>query len=200
MSYIDTFAHDIVGYLAGYPLYRPRAEVKAVAGTGNFSCSFDNLVLGGGSGEHPALVIHKLDRLAAHFLWDEHGLELEGAYPFLPESFFEFVGWGIEHYAIFDARVRSPTLAVPYDLAEHGTIERWLALTIGELVWRCFPDEAQATASELVRLKADRSALIAQPPAFPNVVILPPTYERSGRPTGLGHQADRPSPAFWTSK
>jgi hypothetical protein len=56
MSYIDTFDHELVGFFAGLPLYRP-LEIVAGSGGDEFGCTPLQLVLGGGSGEHPAVVL-----------------------------------------------------------------------------------------------------------------------------------------------
>jgi hypothetical protein len=52
MSFIDTFRHQLCGYLAGVPLYLPGEDI-----TGEFDASPDDLVLGGGSGELAGAVV-----------------------------------------------------------------------------------------------------------------------------------------------
>ena len=54
MSYIDTRDHSYVGKFLGLPLYHPLQEYPT---DDEFYANVSNLVLGGGSGEHPALVI-----------------------------------------------------------------------------------------------------------------------------------------------
>jgi hypothetical protein len=56
MSYIDTFDHELVGFFAGLPLYHP---LEAVMGSGGdeFGCTPLHLMLGGGDGEHPEVVL-----------------------------------------------------------------------------------------------------------------------------------------------
>lgn len=70
MSYIDTLAHRRVGTLAGYPLYHVIVDHRSgrERGSPEFSANARNLVLGGGSGEHPALVIHHLDQICRLYL------------------------------------------------------------------------------------------------------------------------------------
>jgi hypothetical protein len=70
MSYIDCFDHEYIGRLGYLPIYRPLQVIEGEEwGAYDFSATPDNLVLGGGSGEHPGLVIHKLECAAAKFLY-----------------------------------------------------------------------------------------------------------------------------------
>lgn len=69
MSYIDTIEHELVGYLNGLSIYHPIETVNSEKwGNYDFSCSPKNLVIGGGAGEHPGLVIHGLDCLVVGYL------------------------------------------------------------------------------------------------------------------------------------
>jgi hypothetical protein len=47
MSYIDSFRHEFIGFFAGLPVYHP---LEVVVDTANFSCTPQNLIMGGGSG------------------------------------------------------------------------------------------------------------------------------------------------------
>lgn len=55
MSYIDGFDHEIIGTLGYLPIYHPLEAIEGDGGWGayDFNASPQNLVLGGGSGEHP---------------------------------------------------------------------------------------------------------------------------------------------------
>ncbi len=64
MSDIDTFDHSYVGNLAGLPIYHPLQDSEM----DYFNVGFHNLVIGGGSGEHPAMKIHNLDACVFSFL------------------------------------------------------------------------------------------------------------------------------------
>lgn len=52
MSHIDSFKHEIVGLFGGLLVYHPLEDIQ-----GDFVCTPKCLLIGGGSGEHPALVI-----------------------------------------------------------------------------------------------------------------------------------------------
>ncbi|KWU17912.1 hypothetical protein [Burkholderia cenocepacia] len=198
MSYIDTISHDIVGYLAGLPLYHPRWTVAGERNVADFGCSPENLVLGGGSGEHPALVFHRLDWLAHYYLGE---LVDEDGFSFVPENVLdtapggadiyreclEFCGWSIADMVSFAKRCESITLPCPYRADEHGSVEMWLALTIGELVWRSLPH----LAGELVtRIGDAREVLLSERLVAPNVVLMPPGFERSDGTRGIAFRVE----------
>ena len=72
MSYIDAYDHEYIGSLGYLPIYRPLQVIDGDKWGGyDFSATPDNLVLGGGSGEHPGLVVHKPGSLVAKFLYDQ---------------------------------------------------------------------------------------------------------------------------------
>jgi hypothetical protein len=64
MSYIDTVDHSYVGRLFGWPVYHPLGVY-----TGDeFDADPTNLVIGGGSGEHPGMVIRSLDACILQYI------------------------------------------------------------------------------------------------------------------------------------
>lgn len=67
MSYIDTINHSYVGNFAGLPVYHPLENLDEEK-QDEFSATPQNLILGGGSGEHPGLVIQDLDFCVWQFL------------------------------------------------------------------------------------------------------------------------------------
>ena len=69
MSYIDTIKHELVGYINGFPIYHPlETVIDGEWGGYDFSCSPQKWIIGGGAGEHPALVIHNLGSLVALYI------------------------------------------------------------------------------------------------------------------------------------
>jgi hypothetical protein len=150
MSYIDTIPHQTVGMLASYPVYWPKALVRAARGASDFGCSPQNLVLGGGSGEHPGLVIHQFDFLVSHYLlfrMEQHGNPAHPSVYSRAEDFFlshlslrmgdsfEFCGWGVEQTARFLEHCSSSRVARPYAEAIDSSFEHWLAYSLGEFAW-----------------------------------------------------------------
>lgn len=152
MSYIDTIPHEQLGSLAGYPLYHPLATRISARGDYEFGCSPANIVLGGGSGEHPGMVVHHLPHLAMHYLLfrlerlsedNPHDLQnaLESLEVRLLDSLtpvhecLETCGWQLEQLAELVRRSQDSSLPTPYVLADHSSAEHWLVFSLGEWLW-----------------------------------------------------------------
>ena len=169
MSYIDTLHHERVGSLAGYPLYHPTMEHKSSEGWGaaDFAAGPQNLVLGGGSGEHPGLVVHQFDQIVRLYLLHaidlhvgvgkERSPEMEAFEDDLLQGLelrfdrmFEFCGWGIEQMATFLEQAKAgPNLGTPYSPEAHTSVEHWLAYCLGEF---CVMDMLTLAGPDIARL------------------------------------------------
>lgn len=157
MSYIDTFKHELLGFLNGLPIYHPLETVIAGKwGDYDFSCSPENLILGGGVGEHPGLVIHRLDIVVAKYLL--HDLEqtnkyysndsseysslvqslenflIDIAYPEKDTNTLEFCRWSMQEISHFVHLAKSPLNCAPFG-KDYGSVEEWIELSIGEFVY-----------------------------------------------------------------
>jgi hypothetical protein len=66
MSHIDTINHSVVGTFAGISVYHTLQDIDGK--DYDFSATPKNLVIGGGSGEHPGMVIQDLDFCVWEFL------------------------------------------------------------------------------------------------------------------------------------
>ncbi|SUX56225.1 hypothetical protein [Chromobacterium vaccinii] len=151
MSYIDSIKHEFVGYLNGLPIYHPLEEShKANWGASDFSCGKSNLVLGGGSGEHPGLVIHNLPALVCEYLLyeisqcellfpDRYKAPAEEAQNKLLDialsgpPTLEFCGWSMQDYKKFIESAMSEVHRHP--LKQDGDAEAWIKHSIGEFVY-----------------------------------------------------------------
>ena len=183
MSFIDCFGHEYVASFAGIPVYHPLQAIK-----GDFEAGPDTLLLGGGSGEHPALVVRNLEHVAAFYV--DECLE-EACDPFDPEEIIgrskilsdpctpyeclDFMHWNVETYAQFFHECCAPTLAYPYNKDEYGYLERWLVLNFGKLLCLSLPDLVPALEGDMKeawdfcksRPSSDwRSNFASQPPGF----------------------------------
>jgi len=67
MSYIDSWNNSYVGNFANLPIYHPLQDIDP-EGKDEFTATPKNLVLGGGSGEHPGMVVKDLDFCVWKFL------------------------------------------------------------------------------------------------------------------------------------
>lgn len=196
MSYIDTIDNEYVAHLAGYPVYHPLDTIAdRPYRDADFGCSPSNLVLGGGCGEHPGLVIHRLDALALHFVDASlDGLKMKDTcneswdwfpindYLFLGwENHFEFSGWSVAQFQNFYEACLSPTLFWPFDPQEIESFEKWLAISLGELVWFSLADLIPSLSS--VRDRHPRLRVLAQ-----NIMTIPSGYPKTaGRRTINNH-------------
>lgn len=192
-SYIDTFDHEFVGFFAGLPLYHPTQAVDAKAEHADeFGCTSSSLVLGGGPGEHPALLVTDPGGAALHFLhfWlelapDGRPNSAEDAHSLpdapLAERCLCFAGWHVRDYADFYARCQSPAIPTPYDAQLQGRVEEWILGSLGEFIYFAMPELAASALKALpdVCRRVNR-------PIFYNVTILPPNF---GAPAGRTHRA-----------
>lgn len=156
MSYVDTIKHELVGYINGLPIYHPIESTKETDwGEYDFSCSPENLVIGGGAGEHPAIVVHGLGSLVASFLLlciEKNTEHSQGRYSSPPESTMErlmdmlcdtvknleFCGWSMNNHSEFVQRANSPLHATPLQTKQHP--ETWLKDSLGEFVFYSLPE------------------------------------------------------------
>lgn len=184
MSYIDCFDHEYIGSLGYLPIYHPLEEIKGGGwGHYDFSASTTNLILGGGGGEHPALVVHKPESLAATFLYhqlsDEQADSLsksESDYLIdirFPGEILEFCGWTIRQMATLKEMAESVAFITP--LQNDEDVEDWICKSLGELVFYSLPE-----------LNPEQERLVALFSRFPiyaamrNVACTPPGYPKSG--------------------
>jgi hypothetical protein len=192
MSYIDTIKHELVGYFNGLPIYHP-IEIVTNEGWGgyDFSCSPENLVIGGGAGEHPALVIHHLGSLAASYIllcidkYEEHFSDRFEPPPketrnrlneiaFDAGENLEFCGWSMTHIQGFVELAKSKVHSTP--LLENESPEEWIKESIGEFVYFSLP-ELNPFHSEINSLPG----IIGWKPGYwmKNVTCPPPNYIKS---------------------
>jgi hypothetical protein len=206
MSYIDTFDNEFVGYFGGIPVYHPLEVVPALPDEdpGRFACGPENLVIGGGSGEHPGIVVKAPGETVICFVrawlrWQEQNYREEyqvlrpsveawpdAAAP-LEESrywrrVFEFAGWRAADYVKFSARCASPTFPRPFDPAEDGSLESWLAASVGEFILLAMPELAPDAIQRLGDLRHHVSEDFSRyRSCYPNILLSPPGYPVWGR-------------------
>ncbi|MEM6551658.1 MAG: hypothetical protein AAF750_05980 [Planctomycetota bacterium] len=205
MSFIDNYEHEYVGHFGHLPIYHPTEVIDGP----DFQADPSNLVLGGGSGEHPALVIHHLEQLAFAFLCDQlpEGTvkkfqavlrENRIVQPEI-ESCLRFHDWHVAAYVELAKFVAKKTNASD-DISGFDT-EEWLLLALGEFVWFSLPDLIEGPQRErLLELgNASTHPIINK---FDGVHLLPPGYPlsygkiRQGETTKYGHSRwDLYSPA-----
>jgi hypothetical protein len=196
VSYIDSFDHEFVGYFGGLPVYHP-LEVVPASPDGHsldFACGPDNLVIGGGSGEHPGLVIRQpgetVNSFVRAWLLRQQPDELRALRPAVEpwpdasgdretgdywQRVFEFAGWLAEDHAEFSQRCTSTTFHRPFR-PEEGCLERWLAASVGEFILLAMPELAPDAIGRLGDLRRHVVGGL-----YANILLLPPGYPVWGR-------------------
>jgi len=205
VSYIDTFDNEFVGYFGGIPVYHPLEVVPALPNGDprRFACGPENLVIGGGPGEHPGIVVKAPGEAVVCFIraWldeDNPVLSPEERQAIQPavsawldadarqssndmqrrewRHIFEFAGWQAADYVEFSTRCASRAFLRPFDPGEDDSLEQWLAASVGEFVLFAMPELAQEAIHRLGDLRRDVSGDI-----YKNVLLLPPGYPVWGR-------------------
>ena len=183
MSHIDSFKHEIVGLFGSLPVYHPLEDIH-----GDFACTPRNLLIGGGSGEHPALVIESPLEAVALFLNKElealENTELSPERfplktkidewspmiaPYLTSSHHDiltFYEWDSDTYSNFDNLCKST--ALPNPLYEEQ-LETWLILGIGEFVFFAMPDLAFE-----IMTKLENPYIYFNHTYYNNIMVIPP--------------------------
>lgn len=208
MSYCDTFDNEFVGYFGGIPVYHP---LEAVPPTLNdpecFACGPENLLIGGGRGEHPGIVVKSpeetVDCFVRAWLADENPFlsseERQSLKPALEiwlgaadqrhtkhrrvwSDVFEFAGWRVADFVEFTTRCASRAFHRPFDQSCDDSLEQWLAESIGEFIFLAMPELAGDSIERLGDLRSCVKGAI-----YKNVLLLPPGYPAWGRRESNGH-------------
>ncbi|GLB50518.1 hypothetical protein [Neptunitalea lumnitzerae] len=177
MSHIDSFKHELVGYISWVPVYHPLEDID-----GDFVCTTKQIVIGGGSGEHPAMVLESPLKAVALFLLKLAEKEKRFMFwkdlvaPYLPETFEEvvtFYEWTDVTYADFFKLLSSD--GVFNAMGEENQLEH-LILGLGEFIFYAMPELAVAVLDKVKQPYKDifhiyyNSILIVPPnmPVYPN--------------------------------
>lgn len=184
MSYIDTIKHELVGQFNGLPIYHPlESETSNKWGDYDFNCTPDNLVLGGGAGEHPALVLHDLGGLSAHYILHcienfdlpEETINRVCDIAYRTEEHLEFCGWSMGQIHRFVENSKSEVNSTPFN-PDMYNIENWIKYSIGEFIFYSLP-ELNPDYQEIINLEGMKDNFLGY--WFCNVTCPPPNYIKS---------------------
>lgn len=175
MSFIDGYRHQLVGYFGYLPVYRPLEDIDGPKQ--EFSCPRGGLAIGGGSGEHPGLVLRDPAGAVAEFLretWPERAAEAgwrKAIHHHLrtPSDCLDFSSWDVEDHVRFYTLC---TTAVPNPYDPEGTasgFESWLCCSLGEFVFFAMPELARGLIERL-----DDPARDLVHVYWNNILLLPP--------------------------
>ena len=193
MSHIDSFKHEIVGLFGSLPVYHPLENIE-----GDFKCNHQQLMIGGGSGEHPALVLQEPLTAVAHFIsevldeFDEKaGIKEEWETIIEPhlhygiDTILKFYDWEIETYQSFAEQCKSKGLPNSYR-GNESSLEQWLILGFGEFIYYSMPDLAAEIMSKL-----DKPYNRFNHIRYNNIMLIPPNfpvYANGGNAFGYLHR------------
>ncbi|MGL6337947.1 MAG: hypothetical protein ACRC80_02270 [Waterburya sp.] len=176
MSHIDSFQHEIVGLFARLPVYHPLVDIDS-----EFKCTHKQLMIGGGSGEHPALVLQNPLAAVAYFIQDAvEELDQDNSIrekweaiikPYLTytsDEILKYYDWTIETYQAFAELCKSKCLPSPY-INEEILLEIWLILGFGEFIYYAMPDLATEIMSQLEKPYQRFNHM-----RYNNIMLIPP--------------------------
>lgn len=177
MSHIDSFKHQQVGEFLGLPVYLPLQDID-----GDFQATTRQLLVGGGSGEHPAVVLTDPQAAAAAFLAEEDPhvdlsaeelkawrAAIQPFAPDFPHKLLAFHDWSISDYHGFHERCRNPHTS-SYGIHESKMgVEYWMALGLGEFVFYAMPQLAPDLMARLAAPYAKFRHVI-----YSEVLLVPP--------------------------
>lgn len=175
MSYIDSYDHVLVGYMAGLPLYRPLEDIPGPENGEyrlDFPCRTDQLVL---ARPGAAMALYALDSEDFEFPEAERDRlnALIEAAPILVRY-----GWNGSTHRQFKARCKSAALPNPYH-RHYGPFDAWLAMGFGEFCYAALPDLDPDMVKDLRRFQTQPAVHVR----YCNVLLPPPglpVYARSG--------------------
>lgn len=206
MSYIDTAPHQYCGRLAHVPLYHPQGTYRD-----EFDADSSHLVLGGGSGEHVAVVLNPvqcahqivgdliIDVLDANdktspgdpSLYTSNGLTEDGllGLEMAMEEIMEreamksdFSDWSGHTWHRFVSHAMAWPGYRPYS-PEEMSIEAWIEASVGEYVLVSAP-ELLANHGELephILTLRSMETFLGFRPSYANVLQFPSGYNVGGR-------------------
>ncbi|RAU20299.1 hypothetical protein CU669_19220 [Paramagnetospirillum kuznetsovii] len=158
MSHIDSFKHAIVGEFIGLPVYLALEDID-----GDFRCPVHSLIIGGGSGEHPAIVVSDPCAAVARFLDEElSGLSLtrktreawQASCSLHRQNddtaILTFSHWTEESHREFRIRCESSTQSNSFSTySGEKSLYQWLILGIGEFIFFAMPGLAADIMTQL---------------------------------------------------
>ncbi|MCB1358335.1 MAG: hypothetical protein KDK53_18215 [Maritimibacter sp.] len=183
MSYIDQFEHQLVAVFGGLPIYRPLEPIPGGGHPLDFRCGVDQLVIGGGAGEFPGIVLVDPGGAAADFALEEaesfaddtplKPLWRRAAAPHAGRDTLDFAGWTRAEIADFaGACAQSLPLLRRYEPDHDGAFARWLSRCLGEFVVYALPEIGLPVTGALPMPPEDPGFLPHLP--YGNVLLRPP--------------------------
>ena len=178
MSHIDSYSHELVGLFGCLPVYRPLEDIPAPPegqSQYDFGCTTEQLVIGGGSGEHSGLILRNAEGAVANFVFESGDFELtKNLKSYLSEMIdvdtqLHFAGWSTaDHHGFYQLCI-SESLPNSFDPEGETGLEEWLHLGFGEFVYYAMPQLAQRLVDKVKPHHLDANHI-----RYNNITIVPP--------------------------
>ncbi len=177
MSHIDSYKHEMVGLFGCLPVYHPLEDIPGPDDNSDpdFGCTIEQLVIGGGSGEHPGLVLLSAESAVAEFVYDCGDFELSDDLKShlsdligLPPH-FNFAGWFTEDHHSFYDLCSSASLPNSFNSEEERNFESWLHLGFGEFIYYAMPQLAKELVAKVKPHHASPHHI-----RYNNITLVPP--------------------------
>ena len=142
MSYIDLFKHEVLTEdIFGLPLYRALEDIKG----DEFKCNQGQLIIGGGGGEHPAIIIKDINNSIQIYLFHKKNLIPWQEYNrYVEYDNLSFYDWSILTYVEFVDILK-----------ENGYVEEypefWIQFKVVEFILENHPELIDNKWKELLK-------------------------------------------------
>lgn len=186
MSYIDSYKHELLGLFGNIPVYHPLEDIPPSENPcwdGDYGCTTGQIVIGGGSGEHPGLVLCNSAAAVAEFVLATESFEAIDSiksrlYPMLKAVPLLFAGWNVDDYHGFYELCISKALPHPFDDETDLSFEKWLLAGLDKFIYYALPHLAQETVDLVGPLHTEKTHIF-----FNNIGVVPsnmPVYANGG--------------------
>lgn len=139
MSYIDNFNHQEVGIVSGIQVYLAKQDITGE----DFQCKENQFIIGGGGGEHPAMVVNNINQAVITyliFIKNDEEIDLfcldNDEYDFHYLDNLTHFFWTIKDFVNFYESSKSEG----YSEYSDYQVEAWIAAKVGDLAFRNFPE------------------------------------------------------------
>jgi hypothetical protein len=162
------------------PVYHPLELIED--SDFDFDCTTKQIVIGGGSGEHPGLVVKLPNVAVAHFLLsaldtiDDEFADIKSEWKKVIEPYLYndkalvFSNWNVENYHNFFELCKSKGLQKPFNEdASESCYDVWLLESIGEFIFYSMPELAKEIMENINNPYRYFNHIL-----FNNIMLIPP--------------------------
>lgn len=201
MSYIDTLNHSYVGNFCELPVYHLLQDT--VNGfEPEFIATSNNLVIGGGSGEHPAMVVQNLDVCVwdfLEFIANQSHTEISDTKIYdvwfdnlSPENLeqynanLKYSNWTMQSITNFSNIVNAQyAKATQYMISAEDAVETKISIMLGEFIYYSGRHLLSEDLQNLLGSEAFKNEMMERE-IYPSAYFISVQVSPEGYPVGLG--------------